>query len=464
MIDRYCRPEMKALWSEHAKYESWARVEKAHLSCLVERKQAPAQVIDCFEKAFKQKTIDDFLLKEQETGHDVIAFISEIANAMGDTGHFLHKGLTSSDVVDTAFALRIQASFNIILNALQKVRRNLAARAFEQAHTICMGRTHGIHAEPMSFGQILASHFAEFQRAHADVLRAQKNLAFGKLSGAVGTYSQMPPDFEQDVLTKLDLNVEPVATQVIPRDRITTLAKALLSVSNAIERFALNLRHWARTELGEVLEPFGKKQKGSSAMPHKKNPILSENLCGLARVMRGLFNMINENSALWHERDISHSSVERMAIPDLFATCDFMLARTATLVENMEVNPQAMLANVWKTGGLWASQSVLTKLTESGMNRERAYELVQGTALDISKRVSLGNVGEKEFLKALLAKKEIKDHIDEKTLSAIFEPSRYLTYLDIVFKRVFEIDTVEYHRKKDEPTEAKVPALFNHSI
>ncbi len=459
MIDRYSRPEMKALWSEESKYSSWAEVEKAHLQTLIEFKVAPEDTVSCFEEAFKNKAVADYLKREIETNHDVIAFVSEVGDAMGGKGHFLHKGLTSSDVVDTSLALRIQKSLAIILKTLAPLREAFAQKSFEHANTICVGRTHGIHAEPMSFGQVLASHFSEFQRAHLNVLNALEIMSYGKLSGAVGTYSQITPDFEYSVLKKLNLKPETVATQVIPRDRIVIVGHALLSLSQAIERFCTNVRHWARTELGEVLEPFNKKQKGSSAMPHKKNPIFSENLCGLARTIRGYFSMLSENVALWHERDISHSSVERLALPDMFVNVDFMLARTCFLIENMEIRPQVMEKNLWKTGGLWASQSVLTSLVSSGMNRTEAYELVQAIALDISGRVAIGQVEEKEFLNKLLANRKLKEIVGEKTLTSLFETERYLQTVPVTFKRAFGIVPEEYVRKNAEPVNEKVPVL-----
>lgn len=459
MIERYSRPEMKALWSEDAKYASWAEVEKAHLSVLVESGEAPQEVLSIFDKALNSKTPADYLLREQETGHDVIAFVAEVGDAMGDKGHFLHKGLTSSDVLDTSLSLRIRKSLSILNQTLQKIRENLTQQAFEHARTVCIGRTHGIHAEPMSFGQVLASHFAEFQRAHDEILRAEKIMSFGKLSGAVGTYSQMTPKFEAAVLAKLNLEPESVATQVIPRDRFVVVAGAILSATNAVDRFATNIRHWARTELGEVLEPFGKKQKGSSAMPHKKNPILAENLCGLARTIRGFAGMLSENVALWHERDISHSSVERIALPDLFVTSDFMLSRCANLVAGMQIRPEAMLANLWKTGGLWASQSVLTALVSSGMNRTEAYEYVQAIALSISAKVSTSGVEQKQFLNDLLANKKVTEIVGNNTLIDLFETERYLTSVPVTFKRVFGITPEEFARKNDLPLDTKVPVL-----
>ncbi len=459
MIERYSRPEMKALWTEDAKYASWAEVEKAHLSVLVESGEAPEQVLDVFAKALNSKKPSDYLQREQETGHDVIAFVAEVGDAMGDQGHFLHKGLTSSDVLDTSLSLRIRKSLSILANTIQKIRTQLTHRAFEHAQTVCIGRTHGIHAEPMSFGQVLSSHFAEFQRAHSEILRAEKQMGYGKLSGAVGTYSQMTPQFEAAVLNKLNLEPECVATQVIPRDRFVIFASAILAATNAVDRFATNLRHWARTELGEVLEPFGKKQKGSSAMPHKKNPILAENLCGLARTIRGYAGMLSENVALWHERDISHSSVERFALPDMFITSDFMLARCASLIEGMQIRPEAMLGNLWKTGGLWASQSVLTALVSSGMNRTEAYEFVQAIALSISAKVSTVGVEQKQFLQDLLANKKVVEIVGSNTLTNLFDTNKYLTSVPVTFKRVFGISPEEFARKENLPLDVKVPAL-----
>ena len=459
MIERYSRPEMKELWSEDAKYNSWAQVEKSHLQTMVEFQLAPQGTVEAFEIALKEKNAQDFLRREQETNHDVIAFISEVGDAMGDKGHFLHKGLTSSDVVDTSLSFRIQKSLHIISLNLVQLRKVLCERAFEHSNTVCIGRTHGIHAEPMSFGQVLASHFCEFQRAHLNLLSAKDLMSYGKLSGAVGTYSQITPEFEFSVLKKLNLKSETVATQVIPRDRIVIVAQALVSAAQAIERFCLNLRHWARTELGEVLEPFSKKQKGSSAMPHKKNPIFAENMCGLARSIRGYSHMLSENVALWHERDISHSSVERLALPDIFVTTDFMIARAAYLIENMEIRPKAMEKNLWRTGGLWASQSVLTALVSSGMNRTEAYELVQSIALNISERVATGHVENHEFLTQLLAHKKIKEIVGEKTLISLFDTSKYLQCVPLIYQRAFGIRPEEYERKKDIPTLEKVPVL-----
>lgn len=438
MIDRYSRPIFRNLWSETEKYHFWAKVERAHLEVLVERGQAPAAVLQSFDTAYTKKTVQDYLQREEETGHDVIAFIAEVGDAMGSTGAFLHKGLTSSDVVDTAMVLRVKESLNIVMESLKSVCAIFEQRAFEFHDTLCIGRTHGVHAEPMSFGQILANHFAEFNRAYDECLAAEKQISFGKISGAVGNYTQLDVEFENQVLAKLNLNVEPVSTQILPRDKILNVAKALLSCANAIERFALNLRHWARTEVGEVLEPFGKKQKGSSAMPHKKNPILSENLCGLARTVRGYFTMLMENGALWHERDMSHSSVERIALPDIFATTDFMLVRLATIVQKMNVNKEALNAQVWRTGGLWASQNVLTALVDKGLNRVEAYELVQNIAFALHN--SPASKSHNSFYEALSQNQKITQYLTQAELKNIFSTEKYLASVPAVFKRVFGIE------------------------
>ncbi|MCA2961167.1 MAG: adenylosuccinate lyase [Silvanigrellales bacterium] len=446
MIERYSRPEMKCIWSEDAKYASWAKVERAHLETLVEASEADAGVLASFDKAVSLKREADFLAREQETGHDVIAFIAELASAMGDSGRFLHKGLTSSDVLDTAVALRLTSSLDLITLSLAEVREALAVQAYTHASTPCIGRTHGIHAEPLSFGQVLASHFAEFQRAHLDVLAARKGVAYGKLSGAVGGYSQLPADFEARVLRRLGLAAEPVATQVIPRDRILRAVQALVSVAGAIDRFALNMRHWARTELGEVLEPFSEKQKGSSAMPHKRNPILSENLCGLARTVRGYADMVAGGVALWHERDISHSSVERVALADAFVTTHFMLSRTAGLVSKMVVRPDVMKANLGRLGGLWASQTVLTALVERGMNRQEAYELIQKVALPLAEKAALGAVEPDAFLKGLQSHTKVVALVGEQNLKGLFALDRFLACVPVVFRRTFGMVPEEYTR------------------
>ena len=461
MIERYSRTEMTEIWSEKAKYVSWSKVEMAHLETLVETAECPKDALADFSRAFGAKTSEDYLRREMETAHDVIAFVAEVGEEMGPlTGPFLHKGLTSSDVVDTALSLRIRQALGLIDTGLSNWKQRLAELAFRHSKTLTIGRTHGIHAEPCSFGQIVAGYFAEAARAHQKVLAAMNCISTGKLSGAVGVYSQLGPDFESRVLARLGLRPETAATQVLPRDRILDVARAVEDVAICIERFALNIRHLARTEVGEALEAFGTKQKGSSAMPHKKNPVLSENLCGLARVARAAVLAIAQNTALWHERDISHSSVERMALPDLFVTVDFMLARVSQLTEGLDVSPKAMQKNLDLTGGLWASGTLLTALVDKGMNRTIAYELVQGIALPLAKQVREESVQPGAFLQQLVQHAKIREYFSETELKEILGTERFLKHSGVVFERTFGISPEKLHWPDGAAFPAsKVPAL-----
>lgn len=440
MITRYSTPEMTAVWSEENKIASWAEVERAHLKVCMERKCAPVDVIKKFDAALSTKTTADYLRREEETGHDVIAFVAEVGEAMGEDGHHLHRGLTSSDVVDTAFMLRCRSSLEMILNKVTNALHSLKKRAQEHQNTLCMGRTHGIHAEPTTFGTILANFYAELKRAHEHCTWLMHENITGKLSGAVGNYTQWDPEFENSVCAHLKIKPEPVATQVIPRDRFLRILEGVQHISNHIERFALNLRHWARTECGEVLEPFKKKQKGSSAMPHKRNPILSENLCGLARLMRSYVIASSQNVALWHERDISHSSVERVAFSDAFILLDFMLHRYCKLLEGFEVFPERMLQHIHEQGDLWASQSVLTTCVDAGMPRTKAYEIVQKAAHEILEEIQKkGRLesGPDVFKNKLLSDKEITAICDPQKIHNCFSLERFQKNTTQIFSRVF---------------------------
>ncbi len=460
MIERYSRPDMAQLWSEEAKYASWSRVERAHLQGLIERRGIPAAVLAAFDAAAQSTNSEDYKKRELETGHDVIAYVAEVGAAMGDFGRWLHQGLTSSDVLDTALSLRLGESLDLLMKPLDRLRAALAKQSFDHAETIMMGRTHGIHAEPLSFGQVLAGHFSEFQRAHLSLIDARKTCSTGKLSGAVGQYSQLSPDYEAHVLAKLELTPEPVATQVIPRDRILRVAHACETLANAIDRFAVNMRHWARTELQEVIEPFGSKQKGSSAMPHKKNPVLAENLSGLARAVRGYVQMLGQNTSLWHERDISHSSVERLALPDMFVTLDFMTARCGDLIEKMVVQPDVMKRNLERLGGLWASQTVLTQLTNAGMNRTTAYELVQKIALPLNMQAARETLAPDAFLKALEAQNAVVDLIGRDNLRGLFSFERFVAHAPARFLAVFGTTPDEVKRQHGGRVDTTtVPAL-----
>ena len=459
MIDRYSRPDFRSLWSEEAKYAAWGQVERAHLATLVQWGKAPEAVLSNFDRATKVSKPEQFLEKEQETGHDVIAYVAVISAAMGSTGTFLHQGLTSSDVVDTALSLRVRRSLEIIEEGLANVRKALCQRSFEHSATLCMGRTHGIHAEPLSFGQVLASHFAEFQRVQVRLLEATRSISVAKLSGAVGAYSQLSVGFEKAVLAELNLAAEDVSTQVVPRDRLAQVAHFMTDFAGAVERFATNLRHWARTELGEVTEAFSAKQKGSSAMPHKKNPILAENLCGLARTVKGLSASLLDNVALWHERDISHSSVERLALPDALTLCDFMATRLAGLVEGMVIRPDAMQHNMGKLGGLWASQSLLTALVQKGVDRQEAYEAIQKVALPLSQQAAATTLAPDAFLKGVQSTALFSSKLDGSELAKVFATDRFLECVPAVYQRTFGMVPEEWNRLEGKNPEVKVPAL-----
>jgi adenylosuccinate lyase len=463
MIARYSLPEMSKIWNQEAQWDSWADVEKAHLKVLLQNEKLSTSQIEeilvAFSVSVKSCTPEDFLKRELETGHDVIAFVSKISEAFQKTlpTHlcqyhvFVHKGLTSSDILDTALSLRINNSLHLILESLTQLRGAFSVQAFAHAQTVCIGRTHGIHAEPMSFGHVLAGHFQDFQNSHINFLSILKKFQFGKLSGAVGNYSQLQPCHEESVLNELGLKPELVATQVLSRQKFSQLGQAFVVLSGAIERFAQNMRHWARTELGEVLEPFSEKQKGSSAMPHKKNPILSENLCGLSKTVRNYCHALEENVALWHERDISHSSVERMVLPDIFVTSHFIIERTRKLVEQMIVRPDVMLKQVQRTGGLWASQSVLTLLVNKGISRNEAYEKIQSHALPISQKVALFETGlnltEPDFYVSLKNDSEIMALKLEAELKECFNTNKFLNSVNFIFTQVFGLSSEEFERK-----------------
>lgn len=461
MIDRYSRKEMSDLWSEDAKYATWGHVERAHLETLVEARHCPPKALEDFDRAVKSKSAADFKRRELETAHDVIAYIAEIGEEMGaSSGPFLHQGLTSSDVLDTALAMKMGQALRLIESGLKSWMHAVAEKSFAHANTVTIGRTHGIHAEPLSFGQVLAGYFAECSRAHESLLHALSQSRFAKLSGAVGAYTQLSPAFEAQVLSRLGLKPEEVATQVIPRDRHLRVARALEDIALAVERFALNIRHLARTEVGEVLEPFGSKQKGSSAMPHKKNPVLAENLCGLARMVRSQTAALSQNTPLWHERDISHSSVERMALPDAFVLCDFILSRVTRLTKDLDVSPQAMKKNIDLTGGLWASGTVLTRLVESGMPRTEAYELLQSIALPLATKVREDRVPADAFLQALQAHPAVAQVVSGEALRSVFETDRFLKSVEPTFQRVFGITPAALDWEESAPFPAsRVPRL-----
>ena len=381
MISRYTNPEMAAIWSDEARYQIWLDIERHALEGLVKVGKAPAEALVAYnEKA--RFSADRVLEIEKEVKHDVIAFLTNVAEYVGPLSRFVHKGMTSSDVVDTCLAVQMRRSGLLLLQDLQALLEVLRARALEFKTTPCIGRSHGIHAEPTTFGVKLAGWYAEVKRHVVRLRAAVDEISVGKLSGAVGTYAGIDPSVEALVMERLSLTAETVATQVVSRDRHASFMSCLAGIAGSIERFSVEVRHLQRTEVGEVMEGFAPGQKGSSAMPHKRNPILTENLCGLARLVRSYAQACFENVALWHERDISHSSVERVAVPDSCLVVDFMLRRFAGVVRNLVVSPERMMENLEYTRGTIFSGHLLLALVDKGVSREEAYRLVQRHALE----------------------------------------------------------------------------------
>lgn len=426
MIPRYTRPEMGAIWSDQHRYDLMLEIEIAVCAALARRGTIPTEAV---EEIRAKATVDADRVAEIEAvvHHDVIAFVTAVAETVGDAGRFLHFGMTSSDVVDTAFAMQLVEASRLLLAALDGLRE--AVRRQVEAHrgTVMVGRSHGIHAEPITFGLKLAGWYSELTRARARLETAAADIAFGKLSGAVGTYAVNGPDIEAEVLAELGLTPEPVATQVVPRDRHAAFFSTLAVVAGGIERFSTEIRHLQRTELLEALEPFGKGQKGSSAMPHKRNPILSENLCGLARVVRGNALAALENIALWHERDISHSSAERVIAPDSTIALDFMLGRMTRIVDGLEVRPASMQRNLDLTGGRMSSERLLLALVDKGVKREVAYGWVQRCAL-----------AEGDFRAFVAADPDISAHLSPAEREDAFDVRHALTHVGTIIDRVLE--------------------------
>lgn len=429
MISRYSRPKLTALWSEEEKFRRWLAVELYALEAWVRLGKAPAAAVTAVKRRAKINVARIQAL-EATVKHDVIAFLTSITEQVGPLGRFLHIGLTSSDVVDTAFAWQLVDAVTQIerqVTALQRILKRLAHRYRD---TIMIGRTHGIHAEPTTFGLKLARWYDAFRR-HGERLRElQPRLAVGKLSGAVGTYAHVPPAVERYVLRKLRLTPESVATQVVQRDRHAECFQLLALIGASVESVALEIRHLQRTEVREAEEPFTKGQKGSSAMPHKRNPILSENLCGLARLLRAYAGASLENIALWHERDISHSSVERVIGPDATIALDFMLDRLMQLLDGLQVYPQRMAANLNASGGLVFSQPLLLALVDAGCTREIAYATVQRLAM------RAWEAGE-DFRQLVEADPTLHAQLSKAAIAQAFDPRRQLRHVTHIFQRVF---------------------------
>jgi adenylosuccinate lyase len=433
MIDRYARAELKALWTAEARYARWRDVELAALEGMVAAGLAPAEALaECQAKAGAFSAADAARIDEIErtTKHDVIAFLTFLEERIGPSARWLHLGMTSSDVLDTSLGLILRDAATLMLAGLDRAMAAVKARAYEHQRTVMMGRSHGIHAEPITLGHKLAIWFDELGRGRARLLRARDVIAVGKISGAVGTFAHLPPSVEAHVCQRLGLAPAPASSQIIQRDRHAEYFTSLALVGASIEKFAVEIRHLQRTEVREVEEQFTAGQKGSSAMPHKRNPILSENLSGLARLLRGYALSALEDVALWHERDISHSSVERVIGPDATATLDFMLHRFAQLVENLRVYPERMKLNLDALGGVVASQAVLLELARKGMDRQAAYVIVQRNAM---KMVEHGV----DFRQALLADEELTAKLSFEEVNACFAPERHHAHADVIFERVF---------------------------
>ena len=429
MIDRYSRKELKDIWSEENKYKIWLDIEIAAAEAMEKYKFIPKGVASLVKKKgrISVKRIHEI---EAKVKHDVIAFLTSITEQAGIKARYLHQGMTSSDVLDTTLNIQLAQSGKILLSDIDKILSVLKKKANKYKMTPCIGRSHGIHAEPITFGLKLASFYAEFKRNKERLKNSIENISTCAISGAVGTYANINPKIEVYVAKKLKLRPEPVSSQIIPRDRHADYFATLGIIASSVERVATEIRHLQRSEVYEVQEFFSKDQKGSSAMPHKKNPILSENLTGLARIIRGHVNPALENVALWHERDISHSSVERSIGPDANITLDFALVRLANLIDKMVVYPKKMLENLNLTHGLVFSQEVMLELTKTGMSREKAYKLVQGHAKN-----SLAN--KIDLIELLKKDKIIINKIPIKKIEKIFNYDKHFKNVSYIFKRVF---------------------------
>ncbi|MDI3317638.1 MAG: adenylosuccinate lyase [Bacillota bacterium] len=427
MDPRYIRPEMGVLWSDKARLERWQRVEAAAARASAEAGVIPAEAARAIAAA---PPVDPEAVQREEAvvQHDLIAFTTVLARSLGEAGRWLHYGLTSNDVKDTALGLALRDAVDLLLEDLERLRLAVAAEARRHRETLMAGRTHGMLAEPITFGVKLAGWHAELLRHRERLRRAREEVAVGKLSGAVGVFGFLPPEVEERAMALLGLRAEPVATQVVARDRLAALAGALITLAGGVERFALEIRHLQRSELGELFEPFRGGQKGSSAMPHKRNPEKAERLTGLARLVRNEAAALFEDQALWHERDISHSSVERVVLPDLFEALDYALTLLRQLVEGWEVQPGRMRRNLEAGGGLIASERVLLALVEAGWSRERAYEHVQRAAFRAWERGD-------GFRAELEADAEVRAALDPSRLDRLFDPRAGLGHVDQLFRR-----------------------------
>ncbi len=432
MIPRYTRPEMAAIWDPQTRYRIWFEIEAHAVDAMAELGLVPKSAAKTIREKGRDAKFDVARIDEieREVKHDVIAFLTHLAEIVGPDARFVHQGMTSSDVLDTCLNVQLKRAADILIADVDRLLAALKQRAFEHKLTPTIGRSHGIHAEPTTFGLKLAYAYAEFDRARERLVAARDEISTAAISGAVGTFAQVDPRVEAHVAKAMGLKVEPVSTQIIPRDRHAMYFAVLGVVASSAERLATEIRHLQRTEVLEAEEFFSAGQKGSSAMPHKRNPVLSENVTGLARMVRAYVTPSLENVALWHERDISHSSVERMTGPDATATLDFALNRLAGIIEKLVIYPEAMQRNLDRLGGLVHSQRVLIALTQKGVAREDAYRLVQRNAMKVWG-------GEGDFLTLLEADKDVRKHLSAAELKENFDLGYHLKHVDTIFKRVF---------------------------
>ena len=441
MVERYAREAMKSKWSIQAKYDAWLKVELAAVRAW--NKLGLITDDDC-EKIQKNAKFDIARIDEIEktTKHDVIAFLTSVSESLGDESRFVHYGMTSSDCIDTAVALQMKESLELILADIDEFLQALKERAMEHKNTLMVGRSHGIHGEPITFGLVIAIWHDEIKRAKELLEHAKKVISVGAISGAMGNFAHAPLELEELVCAELGLDCAPASNQVIQRDRYAQVMSALAILASSCEKIAVAVRHYQRTEVYEAEEYFSPGQKGSSAMPHKRNPVLSENITGLCRMIRSYATPALENVALWHERDISHSSVERFILPDAFITADFMLGRITGLIKNLVVYPENMMKNLNLTGGLVFSQRVLLELPKREISREDAYKIVQRNAMKVwadlqQGKSALNDKGESLFLQNLLGDEDLRAKLDENEIRACFDYSYYTKNVDKIFARVF---------------------------
>lgn len=429
MIERYTRPEMGSIWTRQAQFESWLEVELAVCEVLAKRGMVPQGDMETIREraGFDLARIDEI---EATVRHDVIAFLTSVAERVGPASRHIHFGLTSSDVGDTSLALRMVRAVDVLIADVDALMAVLKKQAVAHRETVLVGRTHGIHAEPYALGLKFAAWYAEAARNRRRLEQARDEIGVGKISGAVGTYAHLGPDIESEVLGRLGLEVDPISTQVVPRDRHASFLAVLGILASSLDRIATEIRHLQRSDVREVEEPFAKGQKGSSAMPHKRNPVGCENISGLARVVRSHVQAALENVPLWHERDISHSSVERVILPDATILCDYATARMTRILDGLHIYPERMIENLGRTRGLVFSQAVLLALTEKGLTREDAYAIVQRNAMDTW-------AGTEQFRDLLARDEDLLAVMSIEELDRLFDPDRFLVHVGTIYDRVF---------------------------